>query len=195
MFWPKSDWIIKRLYILVTCRHSRIRWRSSFSYRRKQVNSDSFSILPTYKVEFKIQIYGTMKHKRQHWYSSASSVILTPWGPMIFTKPVAYLFNKYLATFTVPRQRKTARIQPFSKVNSPKVLADYRSIFCYTNSYTYHRESYCVTFSIICPSCSTSRSLFQWSIRLPSRWINHNTAQYYLHLSYSTLCYCDGHRF
>jgi hypothetical protein len=49
-------------------------------------------------------------------------------GAPIFSKPLAYLFNKSLATFIVPRQWKTAWIQPVPKVNSPKVHADYRPI-------------------------------------------------------------------
>ena len=46
----------------------------------------------------------------------------------IFCKMIAYLFNMSLATSTVPKQWKEARICPLPKVPTPKEHADYRPI-------------------------------------------------------------------
>jgi len=46
----------------------------------------------------------------------------------IFSKKITCLFNMSLATSTVPRQWKEARIRPMPKVSAPKQHTDYRPI-------------------------------------------------------------------
>jgi len=52
------------------------------------------------------------------WYLRVAAPILC--------KTIAYLFHMSLATSTVPRQWKEARIRPLPKVPAPKQFADYR---------------------------------------------------------------------
>ena len=49
-------------------------------------------------------------------------------GAPAFCKPLAYLFNKSLATSTVPRQWKCASIRPVPKTTSPHNHTDFRPI-------------------------------------------------------------------
>ena len=49
-------------------------------------------------------------------------------GAPAFCEPLAYLFNKSLATSTVPRQWKCASIRPVPKTTSPLNHADFRPI-------------------------------------------------------------------
>jgi len=49
-------------------------------------------------------------------------------GAPAFYKPLTYLFNKSIATSTVPLQSKNAIISPVPKISSPKDCNDYRPI-------------------------------------------------------------------
>jgi len=58
--------------------------------------------------------------------------LLSAWflrlGAPAFYKPLAYLFNKSIATSTVPLQWKNAIIYPVPKISSPKDCNDYISV-------------------------------------------------------------------
>ena len=55
-------------------------------------------------------------------------------GAPVFCEPLAYLFNKSLATPVVPRQWKQASIRPVPKTATPLNHSDYLIIMCTVHS-------------------------------------------------------------
>ena len=91
-----------------------------------------------------------------------------PIGAPFFYKPLAYLFNKSLATSTVPRQWENASILPVPKIPSPLNHADFRPIsitpvLCRTLERIVVRE-----FCVPCYSRPTRTVVICRTIRLAS---------------------------